>query len=331
MIFLMNCGALSIIFLLLYIVIFLGTKAISNMTQQFSKLNKIGHPFKQNKSVQKPNFSIGQQTKNESSSDSDEDYENSIFQPNASVENRASLHYATDSSCDRSNTSIEQGLEVTEDSFVPPSNKDTFLPGVGIVMGNKNEANEVEGVLEQKQNLLSRVDSSQLDDVQLSSIMQNVSISGAKSSNPEIQINSADLDTSKKIPPNTLKLEKKFSHSSGEVNEPKDLIDFNPSDTRLERSSSDYEMQMNISQSQSESALKSKLTGISSPVAVATKDLVLSPFSKLAKGMQHFGANLDPRKLSGHGQVRQVTEKEMEEHRKLQERWQSSKTRLIAL
>lgn len=297
------------------------------MTQQFSKLNKISHSFKQNKSLQKPNFSIGQQTKNESSSDSEEDYENSIFQPE-SIETRASLQYATDSSC---NNSVEQGLEVTEDSFIPSSNKDSFLPGVGIVMGNKNEMKEGEGVLEQKQNLLSRVDSSQLDDVQLSSIMQNVSLSGTKSSNPEIQINSADLDTIKKIPPNTLKLEKKLSHSSGDVNDHKDIPDFKPSDSRLERSSSDYEVQLNISQSQSESALKSKLSGISSPVAAATKDLVLSPFSKFAKGMQSFGANLDPRKLSGHGQVRQVTEKEMEDHRKLQEKWQNSKTRLIAL
>ncbi|XP_018575995.1 phosphatidylinositide phosphatase SAC2 isoform X2 [Anoplophora glabripennis] len=308
-----------------------GTKALSNMTQQFSKLNKISHSFKQNKSMQKPNFSIGQQRKNESSSDSDEDYENSIFQPNESIQDRTSLQYATDSSCDRSNNSIEQGLEVTEDSFIPPTNKDTFLPGVGIVMGNKNEIHDIEGVLEQKQNLLSRVDSSQMDDVQLSSIMQNVSINGGKNSNPEIQINSDELDVSKKIPPNTLKLEKKFSHSSGNVNDSKDASEFRPSDTKLERSSSDYEVQLNISQSQSESALKSKLGGIGTPVASATKDLVLSPFSKLAKGMQQFGVNLDPRKLSGHTQVRHVTEREMEEHRKLQERWQNSKTRLIAL
>ncbi|KAJ8983828.1 hypothetical protein NQ317_008954 [Molorchus minor] len=93
-------------------------------------------------------------------------------------------------------------------------------------------------------------------------------------------------------------------------------------DSRMERSSSDYEIQLNISQSLSESALKTKFSSINSPVAAATKDLVLSPFSKLAKGVQSFGANLDPRKLSG--QLRQVTEKEMEDHKKLQETWQGT-------
>ncbi|KAJ8920227.1 hypothetical protein NQ315_011888 [Exocentrus adspersus] len=304
-----------------------GTKALSNMSQQFSKLNKISHSFKQSRSLKKPNFSIGQQPKNESSSDSDEDYENSIFQPDASIES-TSLQYATDSSGDQSQASIEQGLEATEDSLLPPSSEDAFLPGVGIVMGNKTETAEVDGVLEHKQNLLSRVDSSQMDDVQLSSIMQNVSISGPKTSNPEIQIISddMDLDLSKKLPPSSLKLEKKLSHSSGEVNDAKEAVEL--FDVRMERSSSDYEVQMNISQSQSESALKNRF---SSPAANVTKDLVLSPFSKLAKGMQTFGANLDPRRLNTHGQVRQVTEKEMEDHRKLQEMWQGSKSRLIAL
>lgn len=44
--------------------------------------------------------------------------------------------------------------------------------------------NDYDATLEQKQNLLSRVDSSQLDEMQLSSIMQNVSM-GAM---PEIQV-----------------------------------------------------------------------------------------------------------------------------------------------
>ncbi|KAJ8983827.1 hypothetical protein NQ317_008953 [Molorchus minor] len=181
-----------------------GSKALSNMTQQFSKLNKIGTSFKQNRAKQKTDFSIGH--KNETSSDSDEEYENSIFQPNVSIESGTSLQYAADSSFNRSNHSIEQGLEVTENSLLS-SKVDTFLPGVGIVMGNKTDEENIKGVLEKKENLLTRVDSAQLDDVQLSSIMQNVSIS----SPPQIEISSEGNDLNKKnVPPNTLKLDKKI-------------------------------------------------------------------------------------------------------------------------
>jgi hypothetical protein len=293
-----------------------GSKAISNMTQQFSKLNKIGNTFKKNK-FRRANFTIGA-TKNESSSDTDDDYENSIFQPNES----GSLHFATDSSSNsehRSNISIEQAVEATENTMLTSESKtDAFLPSVGIVMGNNTDA--IELTLEQKDNLLSREDSSQVDDVQLSSIMRNVSLQNPA---PEIQINSEGFDT-KKHPPNTLKLDKKLSHSSGEV----DDADASTEQRFDKRSNSDYNVALNISQSQSESALKNKLNNITSPVASATKDLVFSPLTKFAKGVQNLGANLDPRKL---GQVRQVTEREMEEHRKLQEKWQNSKSRLIAL
>lgn len=51
---------------------------------------------------------------------------------------------------------------------------------------SQSEGNECEATLEQKQNLLSRVDSAQLDDMQLSSIMQNVTMPVM----PEIQVQS---------------------------------------------------------------------------------------------------------------------------------------------
>ncbi|XP_049823594.1 phosphatidylinositide phosphatase SAC2 isoform X2 [Aethina tumida] len=285
-----------------------GTKAITNMTQQFSKLNKISSTFKP-KPKSRANFTIGVQNKTETSSDSEDEYENSIFQPNESTESGASLHYATDSSSnsgDRSR-SIEQAFEATEDSVLS-SSAECFMPGVGIVMGNPDSK---EGMLQRQDS--KRIDASQVDDVQLSSIMQNVSIA------PVIKINSETQEVEKKQPPTTLKLDRKFSHSSGEVDETKD-----ESTVKFERSNSDFEMTCtaNISQSQSESALKSKLANIASPVSSATKDLVLSPFSKLAKGMQNLGANLDPRKL---GQNRQISEKEIEEHRKLLEKWKDSK------
>lgn len=187
-------------------------------------------------------------------------------------------------------------------------------------MGNKPGEPEME-VLENRHNLLSRVDSSQLNDVQLSSIMQNVTIS-TESVTPEIRINSSAMDSSalKKLPPNTLQLGKKnLSRSSGDVDDTKEP------DQSLDAQESLCEVSSSISQSQSESALKN----IVSPMSNATKEMVLSPFTKLAKGVQNISANLDPRKLSG--QVRYISERDMEEHRKLQERWQNSKTRLVAL
>lgn len=299
------------------------------MTQQFSKLNKLSAPFKQNRSKQ-TKFSIGLKFKHDSSSESEEEYENSIFQPNISVESGTSLQYATDSSSSN-DKSVEEGVELTEhscitESKVPDKNTgDTFLPSVGIVMGSKTDIIEsAQSTLERKDNMLSFDDSSQVNDVQLSSIMQNVSIK-----NPEIQISSEDA---KLQPPGALKIDHKLSHSSGEV----DIKECEGADAqgeimRLEkRSNSQYDISLNISQSQSESALKNKFTNLTSPVAAVTKDLVFSPFSKIAKGMQNLGANLDPRKLSIGG-VRQVTEKEMEEHRNMQEKWKDCKTRLIAL
>lgn len=169
------------------------------------------------------------------------------------------------------------------------------------------------------------------------------------------------LSSVKLTPPNTLQLARKLSLSSnevdkrqgGKVEERKDIkgqIDtiMDSSKNTLthqsghlvegQRSSSAHDLSLSITSSQSESAIKALRSGftnvITSPAA-ATKDLVLSPFSKFAKGMQNLGANLDPRKLkpgSGAGIGRHVvTEHQIEEHRKLQEKWKSCRTRLIAL
>lgn len=286
-----------------------GSKALSNVQQQFSKLNKLGTTFKHR--AKQPKFKIGLKFSRDSSSDSEADYEDSIFQPNIPVETGTALEYPSDTSSSP-DKSIERGVELTEDLDINKK-EDAFLPGVGIVMGKT----EVEATLERRENMMSFDESSQVNDVQLSSIMQNVSIQ-----NPEIQISGDDGKA-----PSGLKIDHKLSHSSGEV----DLTDSDPTgEGRMEmekRCNSQYDVSLNISQSQSESALKNKFTNLTSPVANVTKDLVFSPFSKLAKGMQNLGANLDPRKLSVAGRH----EKELEEFTKMQERWKDCKTRLIAL
>ncbi|KAK9882655.1 hypothetical protein WA026_022521 [Henosepilachna vigintioctopunctata] len=283
-----------------------GSKAISNMSQHFSKLNKIGNKFKSSKS--KPaNFSVGQTNTSEVSSDSEDEGDSSIFQPN-------DHSYIGNSS---SSSEIEQGEEINEETTLGINIQDSFLPGVGIVMGNNRDSNEAV-INESKRDILVRQDS-KLNNIQLASIMKSVSMI-----KPDIQINSGIPAFDTEL---TSMLEKKFSHSVSEVDDSANSSYL--SGVKLEkRSNSDYEVSLNISQSQSESALKNKLTNLTSPVASVTKDLVFSPFSKLAKGVQNFGSNID-RRLGG--QVRYISEKEMEEHRKLQEKWQDCKTRLIAL
>nr|CAD7259553.1 unnamed protein product [Timema shepardi] len=175
--------------------------------------------------------------------------------------------------------------------------------------------------------------------------------------------NKAEPGTTPKFtPPNTLKLTRKLSHSSDEVGKNQDGKVSSEKETedqaegRLknaqasssknfidgQRSSSVRDISLNITSSQSENALRTIRSGltnaITSPVAV-TKDLVLSPFSKLAKGMQNLGANLDPRKLKGNSGVVSIgvlnrhvaTEHQIEEQRKLQEKWKNCQSRLIAL
>lgn len=109
------------------------------MTQQFSKLNKLGAPFKQKKQAK---FSIGK--KAESSSDSDDDYENSIFQPDMKRD-KGSLQYATDSSCSFDKNDVEEAVEAVEDpSSVDVKPADVFMPGVGIVMRTASDSNSNE-------------------------------------------------------------------------------------------------------------------------------------------------------------------------------------------
>lgn len=114
-----------------------------------------------------------------------------------------------------------------------------------------------------------------------------------ESRTPEIQVESAS-GFSKPAPPNSLLLSQKLSHSSNDINYDDNIVV--GEGITCVRSNSQHDITLNIAQSHSESALK-QLRNIASPMSSATKDMVLSPFSKLAKGVQSLGANLDPRKM----------------------------------
>lgn len=165
--------------------------------------------------------------------------------------------------------------------------------------------------------------------MQLSSVIQNVTLQ-----NPEIHVSSeGDSTTKQQLQQPKTTEQHKLSHSCGEMGNSDPTTTTTTIQSSAIRSTSATDMCLNISQSQSESALKNKLQNLTSPVAIiVTKDLVLSPFSKLAKGMQNLGANLDVRKLSvsgggsgGGGGGRQI---DLEE---IQEKWKDCKTRLIML
>lgn len=314
------------------------------MSEQISKLNRFGQNLNaKSKFLNKPKFTIGKSPTNDksnTSSESEEDYDVSLYQPRP-VDQIV-----------QEQRSDEQKLTYSGEGSAHP---DSFLPSVGIVMRTQSGAGDSvnlngdgNNILENKENLSATDATSHMNDVRLSSVMQNVTIQKAGemersvSPNPEIRIS----ESAKVQPPSTLKLDRKLSHSSGEVdtnetNKPatdfvQDMILTVEDKFNAKRSSSEQDIVMNLSTSQSESALKHIKTGlnnITSPVASVTKDLVLSPFSKFAKGMQNLGANLDPRKISKAGLVgtKQITERELEEHRKLQEKWKNCRTRLIAL
>lgn len=297
------------------------------MSEQFSKLNRIGQNINvKSKFLTKPKFTIGKPSNDKSnpSSESDEDYDISLYQPRPNLK----MHPEDEN----------RDVICAND---PPKPPDTFLPSVGIVMRTQSTEGTVEtqNILENKENMGN--EASHVNDVQLNSVMENVFMQKnerSASPNPEIRIS----DSTKIIPPNTLNLDRKFSHSSSEVDSNEKLPQIDRQDSNIgidskftKRSSSEHDIVINLSQSQSESALrqiKSGFNNITSPVASATKDLVLSPFSKLAKGMQNLGVNLDPRKMkTGMLGQKQVTEREIEELQKLQEKWDGCKTRLIAL
>ncbi|KAF5298153.1 hypothetical protein FQA39_LY02577 [Lamprigera yunnana] len=308
-----------------------GSKALSNMTQQISKLKKLSSPIIPKKSRRNPKFMVGKSERSESSSDSEDEYENSIFQPNTSLDS-SSLQYSTDNSLNSVEKQffIEQGIELTEDfklyDLTSDNNTDTFLPSVGIVMRSSNDLGDTLGVIE---NNVHVSDHSNFDNLRLSSVIDTISL---KNSTPKIQVN----DDPKHIQQCSLKLSRKLSRSSSDIDKSSD-VNLLPHSVLVvgegladKRSTSEKDITLNIAQSQSESALKNKLANLTSPVANVTKDLVLNPFSKFAKGVQNLGSNFDPRKFSANN-VRQITEREIIEHRELQEKWKHSNTRLIAL
>ncbi|XP_045488697.1 phosphatidylinositide phosphatase SAC2 [Pieris rapae] len=284
-----------------------GSKALTNMTEQFSKLNKLSHTlnararpslqlkFDQSAARTRKMFTLGNKTDNKKkgslsdgmSSDYSSDDENrtNIFEP--TLDNFENMqHYIGDQQKRDDDCELIQNPLYTskiepheEPSSSTPTEKPATTPQT-----QKTNPFDVE-------------------------------------STPQIHIDS-DF---KPLPPNSLLLSQKLSQSSSHI-----FDDSTPEGVNYHvRSNSQHEITLNIATSHSESAIR-QLRNIASPVTSA-RDMVLSPLSKLAKGVQTLGANLDPRKIKGTAAVKHVSEAQYEEHKKLQEKWQGCSTRLVAL
>lgn len=142
------------------------------------------------------------------------------------------------------------------------------------------------------------------------------------------------LETAKMVTKLKIPDQQRLTHSSENVEVNLDRIEV-PRNLNLnlgKRSCSEKNLSLNLATSQSESALKAitaNLANVISSPASATKDM-LSPLSKIAKGVHSFGANLDPRKLKNDNSYR-FAESHLEEIKLLEERWSGCSVKLIAL
>lgn len=323
------------------------------MSEQFSKLNKLSQTFSAKKpidlakgisdrkteKISKPIFTVG----------------NSDISGNAAKSNSSSNSSSDDENVEMTHMHVERPANFSHDKHL----MEAYTPLIGIIMGVKNtnvmdssvcETNANEELSKMKHNdmnLNSKPDVA-IDALHLipqtGSGASTLSASPQKATTPEITVydvggNVGEERDRMMIPLSTLTLSKNISHSTGNVDSKTSagiksttLQTDNKLDER-KRSASEQDLTLNITSSQSESALKSikeNIASVTSPVASTAKDILL-PFSKFAKGVQTLGANLDPRKLKTGHIMRNLSEQHIEERQKLQEKWASCQSKLIAL
>lgn len=275
------------------------------MSEQFSKLNKLSArarpslqlKFDQSASRTKKMFTIGNnrtERKKGSLSDgmssdysSDDEARTNIFEP--TLDNfEMTQHYigkiqkSEENDCDLIQNPLYQSkIEPTEETVdeispnpVPPNLR---------TPSNINKVNPFNDIVISTDDIGTSNNDIGLQDIASFSLLG--SNTDLKGKTPEITVES---DTYKPNPPNSLILSQKLSHSSNDVN-------YEEASESFHRSNSQHDVTLNIQQSHSESALR-QMMNIASPVS-STKDMVLSPLTKLAKGVQTLGANLDPRKI----------------------------------
>lgn len=282
------------------------------MSEQFSKLNKLGArarpslqlKFDQSASRTKKMFTIGNNKSDKKkgslsdgmSSDYSSDDENrtNIFEP--SLDNfEMTQHYigktqkndSGDNDCDLIQNPLYQSkIEPREETM-----EEVAINPAPLTLKTPLNTNKVNPFNDRGTRTINDIGTSK-NDIGLYDLGSSKNdITGSNdigtSKTPVIQVES---DTYKANPPSSLLLSQKLSHSSNDINYE------DSTESHHARSSSQHDITLNIQQSHSESALKQFKT-LASPMSSSTKDMVLSPLTKLAKGVQTLGANLDPRKI----------------------------------
>lgn len=322
------------------------------MSEQFSKLNKLSQSFGAKKPIYLAKSIGGKRSVAEE-----------VSKPIFTVGSRdisGNIKEKSGSGSSSSSTSSEN-IEMTHIPVEKPANfshdknlMEAYTPLIGIIMGVKStnvvdgdvcetNANELSATRHNNMNLNSKPDVA-IDALHLipqagsSNSIMSASPQKTTATTPEITVyDVGDSEERERMIPSTLTLSKNISHSTGDVDNkaigPNNItIQMDSRMDEKKRSASEQDLILNITSSQSESALKSikgNIANVTSPVTSTAKDILL-PFSKFAKGVQTLGANLDPRKLKT-GNVMRLSEHQMEERQKLQERWISCQSRLIAL
>ncbi|XP_011497035.1 PREDICTED: phosphatidylinositide phosphatase SAC2 isoform X2 [Ceratosolen solmsi marchali] len=312
-----------------------GTKALSNMSEQFSKLNKLS----QSLATKRPMELTKNSTKSEIIHNIKPIFMSSKYKLSATV-------HKSDSGTNNSNSSncVEIEKEKKNIFYYNKNLMEGYIPSIGIIMGVQN--NNIDKV--SKESMVKGQLNMPVSNLEINIINYEKNVRGM----PEITIQNIVENFSNVSNKNfisSLNLSKNISHSSDEVNSHYIFTNATLSQNNIlkttnigilqHRPSSEQDLILSMSTSQSESALKSIKSNVgntSLPTAATAKD-ILSPFSKLAKGVQIFGANLDLRKLKSTGQVgmaeiaKDLTDHHSAEMHKLQKKWVKCKSRLIAL
>ncbi|XP_034249540.1 phosphatidylinositide phosphatase SAC2 isoform X2 [Thrips palmi] len=329
-----------------------GSKALSNMTSQFTKLNRLGQNLNP-----RSNRQDGQTSDRQVQKDTATVVTVQPMEGQKNVHEPSSIVNPVDGD---SSTGLVTSVMPEREAL-----KHSHLPSVGIVMAHGKGTPQaittntsgraplihdvsLTSVVQQETSasnhlrkyplMHSRTDLT-LDVSNL--VLTKVEPFSKENASREQSEGSTQQQDSKLVPPNTLLLHKHHSHSSGEVTDQKPCADTsNTAAAGLDNEGKNQGTIPNITASKSENSLKTigdTLTqAITSPSAATAKEIVLSPFSKLAKGMQHLGANLDPRKLKSVGTphllpVAVAPRMHSEENHILMERWKNCNTKLIAL
>ncbi|KAJ6640021.1 Phosphatidylinositide phosphatase SAC2 [Pseudolycoriella hygida] len=252
----------------------IGSKALSNVAGQFSKLGQSLNRSTKKKSNntnaptlhnQQNSFTVSGQHP------ADSEHGEAQFSVGSSRKANSDTSDSDDNDCSIYEPDVNDLVQEN-----PIYNENTFLPSVGIVMGS-NEGSTVNSLgnrdpmAKLSSDVCTMSISSVTDHVQMpAGMLESASPIRSRSPAPEIRVqNIVDIDNIGNS------IGQSFSHSAHEMR----------ADATDHRSTQQRDLSLNLSSSQSENALKQLKT-------------LTSPLSKLAKGMQNFGMNLDPRKIT---------------------------------